>query len=118
MVKENARYAPFLMGKREWKYSSLGVADTVTGSYACIGRPLALMEMRLVTADVISRFDVEFPVGKDGSEFINHTRDQFVWGVSDLHICFRCTWAKYLYTPFCVLQLVRPISLLLQHTRL
>ena len=89
LVKESAGYAPFLTGMGKWKYSCLELADTVVGPYGCIGRPLALMEMRLVTADVISRFDFELPPGTDGSDFIKHTKDHFVWGVSDLYICFR-----------------------------
>ena len=71
------------------KYSYLAIADTLKGPYACIGRPLALMEMRLVIADVVSRFDFEFPEGKDGSEFVKQTKDHFVWREADLDICFR-----------------------------
>ena len=61
----------------------------MTGPYGCIGRPLALMQIRLIIADVISRFDVEFPPGKDGSDFIENTKDRFTWGLAELSICFR-----------------------------
>ena len=47
------------------------------------------MEMRLVIAEVVSRFDMEFPVGMNGSEFVDGNTDQFTWKLSDLHICFR-----------------------------
>ena len=67
----------------------MDIADTVEGPYACIGRPLALMEMRLVIADIVSRFDFEFPEGKDGSDFITQTKDHFVWREADLDISFR-----------------------------
>ena len=89
MVKESAGYAPFLTGMGKLKYSCSELTNTIIGPYVYIGRPLALMEMRLVIADVISRFNFEFPSGKDSSDFINHTKDHFVWTIFDLEICFR-----------------------------
>lgn len=47
------------------------------------------MQLRLVIAECVARFDVEFPLGKDGSEFIENVKDRFTWGLADLNICFR-----------------------------
>ncbi|CAD0109773.1 unnamed protein product, partial [Aureobasidium uvarum] len=71
MIKTSAGYAPFAIGP-----------------YGCIGRPLALMQIRLVVADAVTRFDIAFPTGKDGSEFIENTKDRFTWGLAELSICF------------------------------
>ena len=46
------------------------------------------MEIRLVIADVVSRFGFDFPKGKDGSEFVKQTKDHFIWREADLDICF------------------------------
>lgn len=91
MIKEIAGYAPFSAGRflinRHLPLEHL--LTRFTGPYGCIGRPLALMQMRLVIADTISRFDLEYPPGNDGSEFIEKTKDHFTWGLAELNICFR-----------------------------
>lgn len=63
--------------------------DFALGPYGCPGRPLALMQLRLVVADVVSRFDIEFPTGEDGSNFIDNVKDHFTWDLSDLMLCFK-----------------------------
>lgn len=70
-------------------------ADAMIGPYGCIGRPLALMQIRLVIADAISRFDIAFPPGQDGSDFIDNTKDRFTWGLADLNICFRARVGRH-----------------------
>ncbi|KAH7311409.1 putative cytochrome P450 [Stachybotrys elegans] len=72
MIKEKAGYAPFS-----------------TGPYGCIGRPLALMQLRLVIADCITKFDIGYPKGHDGSGFIDNVKDRFTWGLAELILCFR-----------------------------
>ncbi|KAJ8101623.1 cytochrome P450 [Lipomyces tetrasporus] len=72
LVIEKAGYSPFL-----------------TGPYGCIGRPLALMQIRLVIAATVSKFDIGFPPGADGSDFVENTKDRFTWGLAELNLCFR-----------------------------
>ncbi|OCK75773.1 putative cytochrome P450 [Lepidopterella palustris CBS 459.81] len=72
MIKEKAAYAPFS-----------------TGAYGCIGRPLALMQLRTVIASLVIKFDVEFAPGDDGSSFISNTKDQFTLCLADLNLLFK-----------------------------
>ncbi|KAI1633765.1 putative cytochrome P450 monooxygenase [Biscogniauxia mediterranea] len=72
LVKDKAGFAPFSLG-----------------SYGCIGRPLAQMQIRTLMAQIVRRFDVEFPPGQDGSKFIENTKDRFTWGLADLDLCFK-----------------------------
>ncbi|KAJ4289805.1 hypothetical protein N0V90_011136 [Kalmusia sp. IMI 367209] len=46
-------------------------------------------KVALVVADVVSRFDIEFPAGEDGSKFIDNVKDHFTWGLADLMLCFK-----------------------------
>jgi cytochrome P450 len=59
------------------------------GAYACIGKQLALMELRLTIADLVSKFDVIFSPGEDGRALMEESKDWFTWGVADLNLVFR-----------------------------
>ncbi|KAI1492457.1 putative cytochrome P450 monooxygenase [Biscogniauxia mediterranea] len=72
LVKDKAGFAPFSLGP-----------------YGCIGRPLAQMQIRTLMAQIVMRFDVEFPPGQDGSKFIENTKDRFTLGLADLDLCFK-----------------------------
>ncbi|KAI0603007.1 putative cytochrome P450 monooxygenase [Biscogniauxia sp. FL1348] len=72
LVKDKAGFAPFSLGP-----------------YGCIGRPLALLQIRTLMAQIIMRFDIEFPPGQDGSWFIENTTDRLTWGLADLDLCFK-----------------------------
>ncbi|RYP19688.1 hypothetical protein DL765_003203 [Monosporascus sp. GIB2] len=72
MIKEMAGYAPFS-----------------TGPYGCIGKPLALLQLRTLVAEIVVRFNISFAPGRDGSEFIEHVRDRFTWGLAGLELCFK-----------------------------
>ncbi|KAI9164122.1 Cytochrome P450 monooxygenase notG' [Paramyrothecium foliicola] len=72
MIKDKAGYAPFS-----------------TGPYGCIGKPLALMQLRLVVADCIMKFEIEYPKGQDGRHFIDNVKDRFTWGLAELNLCFQ-----------------------------
>ncbi|KAF2734445.1 putative cytochrome P450 [Polyplosphaeria fusca] len=73
MVREKSAFAPFLVG-----------------TYGCIGRPLAMMEMRAVIAEIVMRYDVDFVEGDDGEAFIEGTSDQFTLHLAHLDLRFRC----------------------------
>ncbi|RYP58828.1 hypothetical protein DL770_010348 [Monosporascus sp. CRB-9-2] len=58
MIKERAGFAPFS-----------------TGHHSCLGRPLALLEMRLLIAECVSRYDVTFAPGFDDVVFLKNVQD-------------------------------------------
>ncbi|PVH96582.1 cytochrome P450 [Periconia macrospinosa] len=58
------------------------------GAYACIGKQLALMEMRLTLARLIQRFDIWFASGEDGRRLLEGSKDWFTWGLGDLMLVF------------------------------
>ncbi|KAF4767991.1 hypothetical protein HAV15_002358 [Penicillium sp. str.  len=60
------------------------------GSYGCIGRALALMEMRNVICHIISRFEsIEMAPGEDGSSLMNMTKDHFTSGIAEFQMVFK-----------------------------
>lgn len=59
------------------------------GPYGCIGRPLALMELRLVIARVLAVFEVGLAEGEDGRALLEGSRDHFTLECGALRLCFR-----------------------------
>ncbi|KAJ5901633.1 L-ornithine-N5-monooxygenase [Penicillium taxi] len=60
-----------------------------TGPYGCIGRPLALLNIRTTIARLITTFDLSFAPGENGQRFENDAKDAFTIGFGDLMISFR-----------------------------
>ncbi|EEA26095.1 hypothetical protein TMatcc_005654 [Talaromyces marneffei ATCC 18224] len=71
LVKEKSAFAPFLIG-----------------TYGCIGRPLAMMNLRSTLARLITTFDIKFAEGEDGSSFDGKSTNHFLWVPADLFISF------------------------------
>jgi tryprostatin B 6-hydroxylase len=59
------------------------------GSYACIGKRLALMEMRIVISHFVLNFDIRFPQGKKDTRIVTESKDWFTWGLADLVLQFQ-----------------------------
>jgi len=55
----------------------------------CIGKPLALMELRCVIAKLLVAFDFEFAPGEDGTELIQKGRDHFTMEPGPLNLVFK-----------------------------
>jgi cytochrome P450 len=55
----------------------------------CIGKPLALMELRSVLAKLILTFDVDFAPGEDGTNLIEKGRDHFTMETGPLNLVFK-----------------------------
>ncbi|KAL4786317.1 hypothetical protein BJX76DRAFT_355222 [Aspergillus varians] len=62
LVRNKAALAPFSLGP-----------------FSCIGRPLALMNLRTTTAQLVMEFDVDFAPGEGGSRFLADSKDNFVF---------------------------------------
>lgn len=58
------------------------------GTYSCIGKQLALMELRIVTARIVTQFDISFALGEDGTELFEKTKDVFTLEVASLRMVF------------------------------
>ncbi|KAF2087465.1 cytochrome P450 monooxygenase [Saccharata proteae CBS 121410] len=72
LVKNKTAFAPFS-----------------TGTYGCIGRPLALMELRLVIAKLVIAYDITFAPGETGHALLNETKDHFTSEPAELRLTFR-----------------------------
>jgi len=54
----------------------------------CIGKPLALMELRCVLAKLLMAFDVSLAPGEDGTDLIQKGRDHFTMETGPLNLVF------------------------------
>ncbi|PWY75516.1 L-ornithine-N5-monooxygenase [Aspergillus heteromorphus CBS 117.55] len=72
MIREKSCFAPFSIGP-----------------YGCIGKPLALLNIRTTLARLVTMFDFEFAPGEDGKAFEATAKDCFTMGFGDLQILFR-----------------------------
>jgi hypothetical protein len=64
------------------------IDENSSGPYGCIGKQLALMELRAVTCLLVRRFDVRFAPDEDGSSLINKSVDAFTLRMGDLNLIF------------------------------
>lgn len=58
------------------------------GRTSCVGKNLALAEIRLVTASLLSRFRVCFAPGDNGDAVERDMRDQLTGNPGDLNLVF------------------------------
>ncbi|KIW07631.1 uncharacterized protein PV09_01577 [Verruconis gallopava] len=58
------------------------------GPMGCIGKPLALMELRIVMAKLLLAFDVSYAPGETGKDLIEKSRDHFTIETGPLHLVF------------------------------
>jgi len=61
---------------------------TGTGPYGCVGKQLALMEIRNVIARIVSEFDVRFAPGEDGIGLLEKSADTFTIALAPLMLIF------------------------------
>ncbi|KAL4960091.1 cytochrome P450 [Aspergillus stella-maris] len=59
------------------------------GRYGCVGKQLALMEMRLVIARMAWEFDISFAPGETGEAFDQDAKDTFTFTVGPLMLQFQ-----------------------------
>lgn len=72
MVKNKRAFAPFSQGR-----------------YSCVGKNLALGELRYVTALLVARYHVDFLPGQRGTDVETKMRDQFTAAPGCLELVFR-----------------------------
>ncbi|KAL2043852.1 hypothetical protein N7G274_003372 [Stereocaulon virgatum] len=71
LVKNKDAFAPFSIG-----------------SYSCIGKHLALMEIRSIVSRIVREFDVSFAPGEDGKEVMGAAKDTFTLSPGELQLVF------------------------------
>ncbi|KAJ5813757.1 uncharacterized protein N7503_000507 [Penicillium pulvis] len=59
------------------------------GPYVCVGKQLALMEIRRVTAEILTRYDVSFVSGFSETSFWNGKRDAFTLVAAPMELTFK-----------------------------
>ena len=70
MVKDKRAFAPFSLG-----------------AFNCIGKNLAMMELRTVLSRLFYEFDVSFAPGEDGTALLEDTKEHFTLSLADLNVC-------------------------------
>ncbi|PYH92141.1 cytochrome P450 [Aspergillus ellipticus CBS 707.79] len=60
-----------------------------TGKYACIGKALSLVEIRVAAALIFTAFDFEFAPGEDGSRMFSEACDYFTTTPGPLHLVMK-----------------------------
>ncbi|KAL2824314.1 cytochrome P450 [Aspergillus cavernicola] len=71
MVKERTAFAPFSAGR-----------------YSCIGKPVALMNLRTTLARLIHDFDFGFAPGEDGNDFTEKAVEHVTFSMGRLDVVF------------------------------
>lgn len=63
-------------------------ANALVGPYYCIGKNLALSELRFVTALLASKYNITFPAGENGDSCVEDMVDQFTAAPGQLDLVF------------------------------
>lgn len=58
------------------------------GPFGCIGKNLALMELRTLTARLVLTYDLKLAPQEDGMRLMQKTKDHFTVDLGDLEVCF------------------------------
>jgi cytochrome P450 len=87
LVLNKTVFVPFSSGK--FIQGDMGAADYSRGTYSCIGKQLALMELREVIARIVTQFDIAFAPGEDGTVLFEKTKDVFTLEVAPLKMVFK-----------------------------
>lgn len=61
---------------------------TVKGRNSCVGKQLGLMEIRYLTTEILSRYNIQFAPGNDPKTFLENKVDAFTAAVPDLNLVF------------------------------
>ncbi|GAB1212266.1 hypothetical protein ATERTT37_001398 [Aspergillus terreus] len=80
LIRDKTVFAPFTIERH-------GSAKK-TGPYSCIGKPLAMLNLRTTVARLVMEFDVRFAPGDDGRKFLDEAQDNFVLYMGELNVVF------------------------------
>lgn len=88
LVKDRSVYIPFNIGQLWWCIHDYNCAYQIIGPWACVGKRLALMELRRVTAELLLRYDISFAPGKVNDAFLMDGKDTFTLTAAPLLLNF------------------------------
>ncbi|RSM08998.1 hypothetical protein CEP52_004420 [Fusarium oligoseptatum] len=71
LIKDASAFAPFSMGRN-----------------SCVGKQLGLMEIRHITTEILSRYNIQFAPGHDLKAYLENKMDVFTLAVPDLNLVF------------------------------
>lgn len=58
------------------------------GGFACVGKPVAIMQLRMLISCVALRYDVGFSPGEDGVDFWDGAKETLTLGIGPLQLVF------------------------------
>ncbi|KAJ3483928.1 hypothetical protein NLG97_g7187 [Lecanicillium saksenae] len=93
LIKDRSVFHPFSVGESTPPMVVTNIVDDTKklenlGKYSCVGKQLALAELRQVTVEILRRFDVELAPGFGSDDFKNGLRDHFTLEASKLDLTF------------------------------
>lgn len=88
MVKHQDAFAPFSMGPFNCIGRNRKSRIRCVVSLADDG-PVARMELRTLTAQLLLKYDVAFAPGEDGTRILTKTKDHFTVSVGQLDLGFK-----------------------------
>jgi len=62
--------------------------NRIVGPYSCAGKPMALLEMRMILCRIVMNFDMAFADGEDTVNFCNDQKDHFTMQLPPLGLVF------------------------------
>lgn len=88
MIKDKRAFAPFGVGKGFFHPNSRYELNIPSGKTSCVGKNLALTEIRMAVAGILSVFNMSFLPGDDGAAVERDMRDQLTAYPGDLKLIF------------------------------
>lgn len=61
----------------------------LSGPFSCVGKQLAIMELRMILSSTVWNYDFEFAPGEDGSTIENDTLDLVILKAAKLDLVFK-----------------------------
>lgn len=61
----------------------------LSGPFSCVGKQLAIMELRMILSSTVWNYDFEFAPGEDGSTIENDTLDLAILKAAKLDLVFK-----------------------------
>lgn len=69
--------------------SSPPILTQNAGPMGCVGRPLAIMELKILLTKLLMTFDVSLAPGETGKDLIEKSRDHFTIETGPLNLVFK-----------------------------